>query len=68
MKYICAICGAEYTDEIVKRWGIEADTVGYGPKPCCIALLPEDPAIKKPDPATDPHYVCRGELVPRPTG
>ena len=70
MKHVCAICGAEYDETIITEWGIREDTLGYGPKPVCIAQLPEGYPQYLPgdvERTTHPHFTCGAELVPQAT-
>lgn len=56
--------GKFYPIEHVTQWGRTKQSDGYGPRPCCTALVPNPYAPKAPDGST-PLQVCGGELVAR---
>jgi len=54
--------GKVYPVDHVLKWGRTLESDGYGPRPCCTALIPNEYAPKAPDGAT-PLQVCGSQLV-----
>lgn len=58
----CAGCGAVHTDNAKRDWGRTAQSDGYGPRPKCAAMVPNEYAPRTPQGDT-PLQVCGGDLV-----
>ena len=39
MSLTCSRCGTVWPDEIEEGWGQAEETVGYGPRPRCVAIV-----------------------------
>ena len=62
MHYLCHRSKAVFPADIVDQWGRTRETIGYGPSPVSVALIPNEYAAKAPDGST-PLQVCRGGLT-----
>ena len=62
MMYLCHRSKAVFPANIAEDWGRTRETIGYGPTPRSVALIPNPYAPKTPQGDT-PLMVCGGALV-----
>lgn len=62
MMYLCHRSKAVFPANLVDEWGRTRETIGYGPTPRSVALIPNPYAPKTPQGDT-PLMVCGGGLV-----
>lgn len=58
----CVRCGTAYTTERDTAWGRTKGSNGYGPRPCCTALVPNEYAPRTAS-GEIPQQVCGGQLI-----
>lgn len=63
----CVRCGSTYKPDHSDSWGSTAESDGYGPQPCCTALVPSPRAPVAQDgkryTGEMAKQVCRGQLI-----
>lgn len=60
--YRSPVSGRVYPVDHVEKWGRTVESDGYGPRPCCTALIPNPYAPLASD-GSVPLQVCGSQLV-----